>query len=156
MDAVVQWVRTSWTKRSRGGAEATRRNAVPVSFVLPARAVPFVQEIKISEAVGFEPREELTHPPYRSDVRLQLAADQLQVELLAAAWGAPRRHRRPPTVRLARGEWLRWHINYRFAGMNGGATTYRLDTLNLAHGDVPADTFLGEPPRFIDERAHIW
>ncbi|MEU8155748.1 hypothetical protein AB0B94_18985 [Micromonospora sp. NPDC048986] len=54
MDAVVQWVRTSWTKRSRGDAEATRRNAVPVSFVLPERAVPFVQEITMSEAVGFE------------------------------------------------------------------------------------------------------
>lgn len=30
MDAVVQWVCTSWTKKSRGGAEAARRNAAPM------------------------------------------------------------------------------------------------------------------------------
>lgn len=29
MDIVVQWVRTSWTKRSRGGPGATRCNALP-------------------------------------------------------------------------------------------------------------------------------
>ncbi|WP_433263014.1 hypothetical protein ACQPWR_24825 [Micromonospora vinacea] len=156
MDAVAQWVRTSWTRQSRGGAEATRRNAVPVSFALPARAAPLTQEIEMVEAEGFEPREGLTRPPYRSDMRLRPVDGRLQVELIAAAWGMPRRHRRPPAVRLVEGEWLRWHINYRFAGMNGGATLYRLDTLNLAHGAVPVDTFLGEPPRFIDERAHIW
>ncbi|WP_285795389.1 hypothetical protein [Micromonospora sp. NBRC 107095] len=156
MDVVVQWVHTSWTKRSRGGAEAARRNAVPVSFVLPVRTAPFVQEIVLTEADGFAPREGATRPPYRSEMRLKRVDGGLQVELIAADWGVPRRHRRPPTVLLARGEWLRWHINYRFTGMNGGAMFYRLDTLNLAHGAVPADTFLGEPPRFIDERAHIW
>ncbi|MET8357948.1 hypothetical protein [Micromonospora sp. NPDC005171] len=156
MDAVVQWVRTTWTKRSRGGAEATRRNAVPVSFALPAQAMPLTHEVDMAEADGFEPREGLVRAPYRSEVRLRLADGQLRVELLASAWGMPRRHRRPPAVRLAYGEWLRWQINYRFTGMSGGAWRYRLDTLNLAHGAVPADTFLGEPPRFIDERAHIW
>ncbi|MEW1588280.1 hypothetical protein AB0283_22900 [Micromonospora vinacea] len=156
MDAVVQWVRTSWTRRSRGGAGATRRNAVPVSFALPARTAPLTQEIEMAEADGFEPREGLTRPPYRSEVRLRLEDGRLRVELLASAWGMPRRHRRPPAVRLAEGEWLRWQINYRFTGMSGGAWLYRLDTLNLAHGAVPVDTFLGEPPRFIDERAQIW
>ncbi|MBQ0990937.1 hypothetical protein KBX08_12665 [Micromonospora sp. H61] len=156
MDAVVQWVRTSWTKRSRGGAEAARRNAVPVSFALPARAAPLTHEIDMAEADGFEPRERLIHPPYRSEVRLRLLDGQLRVELLASAWGRPRRHRRPPAVRLAHGEWLRWQINYRFIRTTDGDWLYRLDTLNLAHGDVPADTFLGEPPRSIDERALLW
>ncbi|MER7589620.1 hypothetical protein ABTW72_19005 [Micromonospora sp. NPDC127501] len=156
MDAVVQWVRTSWTKRSRGGAEATRRNAVPVSFALPAPTAPLIQEITMAEADGFEPREGLSRPPYRSDVRLRLVDGRIRVELLASAWGRPHRHRRPPAVHLAYGEWLRWQINYRFTGTSDGAWLYHLDTLNLAHGAVPADTFLGEPPRFIDERALIW
>ncbi|MEU1247596.1 hypothetical protein ACWD8I_11395 [Micromonospora arida] len=156
MDAVVQWVRTSWTKRSRGGAEATRRNAVPVSFALPARPAPLTHEVDMAEADGFEPREGLRRVSYRSEVCLRLVDGQLRVELLASAWGRPRRHRRPPAVRLAHGEWLRWQINYRFTGTSDGAWLYRLDTLNLAHGAVPADTFLGEPPRFIDERALIW
>lgn len=109
----------------------------------------------MAEADGFEPHEGLRRVSYRSEVRLRLEDGQLRVELLASAWGRPRRHRRPPAVRLAHGEWLRWQINYRFTGMNG-AWLYRLDTLNLAHGAVPAAAFLGEPPRFIDERAHIW
>ncbi|WP_326561969.1 hypothetical protein [Micromonospora sp. NBC_01796] len=139
-----------------------------MSFALPAQVAPLTQEINMGEADGFEPRETLVHvpyqgelrlrlrPSYRSEVRLLLVDGHLQVELFPAAWGMPRRHRRPPTVRLAYGEWLRWQINYRFMGMNGGASLYRLDTLNVAHGAVPASTFLGEPPRFIDERAHIW
>ncbi|MEU1587615.1 hypothetical protein [Micromonospora sp. NPDC005710] len=110
----------------------------------------------MAEADGFAPRESLSSPTYGSEVRLRLADGRLRVELLASAWGMPRRHRRPPAVRLAEGEWLRWQINYRFVGMSGGAWLYRLDTLNLAHGAVPPDTFLGEPPRFIDERAQIW
>jgi hypothetical protein len=32
MEAVVQWVRTSWTKRSRGEPGAARRNAAPAAF----------------------------------------------------------------------------------------------------------------------------
>ncbi|MFD7130855.1 hypothetical protein [Streptomyces sp. NPDC059894] len=32
MDVTVQWIRTSWTKESRGGEAAARRNAVPVGF----------------------------------------------------------------------------------------------------------------------------
>ncbi|MET8363216.1 hypothetical protein ACFYPH_08545 [Micromonospora sp. NPDC005252] len=120
------------------------------------RAAPLTHEVDLAEADGFEPRENLVRAPYRSEVRLRLADGQLRVELLASAWGMPRRHRRPPAVRLAHGEWLRWQINYRFTGMNGGTWLYRLDTLNLAHGAVPVDTFLGDPPRSIDERGHIW
>ncbi|MEU4333973.1 hypothetical protein AB0F59_05035 [Micromonospora lupini] len=128
-----------------------------MSFALPTQAVPLTHEVDMAEADGFAPREAVAAPgPYRSEARLRVVDGQLQVELIAASWGVPRRHRRPPAVRLAQGEWLRWQINYRFTGMNGGATLYRLDTLSLAHGAVPADTFLGDPPRFIDERAHIW
>ncbi|MGI5524764.1 hypothetical protein ACQEUX_28050 [Micromonospora sp. CA-259024] len=156
MDAVVQWVRTSWTKQSRGGVQAARRNAVPASFPLPAQAAPITHEVDMDEANAFEPRAAWVPEPYRSGVRLRLMDGQLRVELIASAWGMPRRHRRPPAVRIAEGEWLRWQINYRFRALSGGAWRYRLDTLNIAHGPVPVGCFLGEPPRFIDERAQIW
>jgi hypothetical protein len=70
-------------------------------------------------------------------------------------FGMPRRWRRPPAVRLAPGEWLRWQINYRFIGSWGGEWAYRLDTLNLACGLVRADVFLGTPTRQVDERAYL-
>jgi len=38
----------------------------------------------------------------------------------------------------------------------GGAWTYRLDTLNLAHAaQVRAQVFLGEPTHRVDELAHL-
>jgi hypothetical protein len=64
----------------------------------------------------------------------------------------PRRWRRPPAVRLAPGEWVRWQINYRFPGSWGGDWTYRQDTLNLLNGHATDPRiFLGDPTRRVDE-----
>ncbi|WP_203900320.1 hypothetical protein [Virgisporangium aliadipatigenens] len=164
MDAVTQWVRTSWTKASRGGPAAARRNAVPVGFVLPPLTGPAVHEVLMDEADGFTPRESLRDGPptgvtgaYTSAVRLSEADGRLRVELRATSWGAPRRRSRPPAVRLAPGEWVRWQVNYRFSwpAARGGAWSYRLDTLNLAYGPVAAEAFLGDPTHHVDERAAL-
>lgn len=53
------------------------------------------------------------------------------------------------------GEWLRWQINYRFAGTGDGEWTYRLETLNVAYGLVPADIFLGAPTHHVKELAPL-
>ncbi|MGI8335719.1 hypothetical protein ACRYCC_37705 [Actinomadura scrupuli] len=158
MDVAVQWVRTSWTKRSRGGEAATRRNAVPVAFMLPQSGLPFVHDVRMDESAGFEPRIALLDgPPPVDDVDLRESDGLLRVHLSATPYGVPRRWRRPPAVRLARGEWLRWQINYRFSGTCscGQEWNYRLDTLNLAYGPVDSGAFLGEPGRHIDERARL-
>ncbi|EWC60966.1 hypothetical protein UO65_3699 [Actinokineospora spheciospongiae] len=40
VDVVVQWVRTWWTKESRSGVAAARRNALPTVFLgVPTRHV---------------------------------------------------------------------------------------------------------------------
>ncbi|MFD9062387.1 hypothetical protein ACFVZ3_12780, partial [Kitasatospora purpeofusca] len=69
MEHTVQWVRTSWTKRSRGGEGAARRNAAPVGFVLPsgpassahmvrsALEVRTAHVVRMAEREGFAPRE---------------------------------------------------------------------------------------------------
>ena len=69
--------------------------------------------------------------------------------------GRPLRRRRPGAVRLPRGEWLRWQVNYRFAARYSANWHYRLDTLNIAYGSVPPDIFLAEPTNVIDERMHL-
>jgi hypothetical protein len=156
VDVAVQWVRTSWTKRSRGGEAAARRNGVPVAFVLPEAGLPFVHEVRMEESADFEPRiAMLDELPPVDDVDLRESDGRLRVLLTATPFGVPRRWRRPPAVRLARGEWLRWQINYRFWGGCCGEWSYRLDTLNLAYGPVGRAAFLGEPTRHIDERAHL-
>jgi hypothetical protein len=78
---------------------------------------------------------------------------RLRVQLALAPFGIPHRLRRHPAVRLNRGEWLRWQINYRFAGgTRGDQWTYRFDTFNIAYGEVAADLFMGVPARHVDER----
>ena len=158
MQPVVQWVRTCWTKASRGGAAAARRNAVPVAFPLPDDAAPLVHEVVMREVDDFAIRaEHRTGLPEPDDVELRLVDDRLRVMLVASAWGMPRRNRRPPAVLLKPGQRLRWHINYRFAaGCPCGAEwSYRLDTLNLAHGQVAVDAFLQQPHHLVDERGYL-
>jgi hypothetical protein len=62
-----------------------------------------------------------------------------------------------PAATPHRCQWLRWHINYRFsAGCPcGDEWSYRLDTLNLSHGPIDADAFLGAPHHLVDERGYL-
>lgn len=157
MEMIVQWVHTSWTKRSRGGAMASRRNSTPVGFRLPAVQAPFVHEVSMAEQDGFQPRPE-THERLgraREAALILRETDLLRVQLTVTPFGMPRRWRRPPAVRLRYGEWLRWQINYRFAGTGDGEWTYRLETLNVAYGLVPADIFLGAPTHHVKELAPL-
>jgi hypothetical protein len=158
MEPVAQWVRTCWTKASRGGPGAARRNATPVAFSLPSGVGPLVHEVVMREGQDFVPQfDHRTDLPTADEVELRPVDERLRVLLIASAWGMPRRHRRPPAVLLKPGQWLRWHINYRFSGgcPCGEEWSYRLDTLNLAHGPVAVDTFLGEPHQLVDERGFL-
>ena len=159
MDAVVQWVRTSWTKQSRGEPGATRRNAAPTAFPLPPTQTPFVHQILMAEHDDFQPhatvREGLPDSSPDSGVLLREDNGLLRVQLTVKPYGMPRRWRRPPAVRLAPGDWLRWQINYRFAGTHDGDWTYQLDTLNIAHGPAPANLFLGTPHHHVNELATL-
>ncbi|MCG3752330.1 hypothetical protein [Amycolatopsis sp. Poz14] len=158
MDAVVQWVCTSWTKKSRGGAEAARRNAAPIAFPLPALTAPFTHMVRMDEETDFEPRFDAREGVQRkapssldSTIRLEEAEDRLRVKLETTPHGNPRRWRRPPAHRLARGEWLRWQVNYRLVGVCSGEWHYRLDTLNVAYGPVSPELFLSTPTYLVDE-----
>ena len=95
-------------------------------------------------------------PDSRSDSGVLLKENEglLRVQLVVTPFGMPRRWRRPPAVRLAPGEWLRWQINYRFSGSRT-EWTYRLDTLNVAYGTPAVGLFLDEPTRYVNELASL-
>jgi hypothetical protein len=121
---------------------------------------PFVHEVWMCESEDFRPRHRsVSELPNPADDRMFLGVEgdgRLRVQLAVTPFGMPRRWRRPPAVRLYRGEWLRWQINYRFAGgTRGDQWTYQLDTLNIANGAAAADLFMGVPARLIDERAAL-
>lgn len=111
------------------------------------------------EADGFRPRFVTREglPDSAADIGVVLCEGdgKLRVQPGVTPFGMPRRWRRPPAVRLAHGEWLRWQVNYRFAGTHGGEWTYRLDTLNIAYGAASAELFLGTPTRAVNELAAL-
>jgi hypothetical protein len=158
VDVVAQWVWTSWTKLSRGGAAAARRNALPVGFALPTLRCPLVHTVSMQETSDFVPQHSLHDGPSDPDAVLLSEVDgRLRVELVVTPFGMPRRSRRPPAVWLSPGEWVRWQVNYRFSWplARGGAWSYRLETLNLLYGPASTDVFTGEPSRLVDERASL-
>ena len=154
MDVVAQLVRTTWTKRSRGGAPATRRATAPVGFLLPSTAPPVFHRVRMDEHQDFEPLAEvLADLPNSVLVREQDTG--LLVHAVIDPFGRPRRHRRPPAVRLALGEWVGWQVNYRYTNPYRGDWTYALDTLNIAYGPAAQNAFLGDATYYVDERGHL-
>ncbi|MBE8523749.1 hypothetical protein ILP97_40740 [Amycolatopsis sp. H6(2020)] len=149
MDVVAQRVRTTWTKRSRGGPSASVRNRVPIAFSLPPGAG--LHEVNVDESTGFEPRFAGRPIAGLDDLLLREADGVLSVLVIPSPWGYPARKWRPSPIRLERGEWLRWQVNLRFGSTCacGSDWSYRLETLNLAYGG-PAD-FTGKPTRSVTE-----
>ncbi|WP_327402893.1 hypothetical protein OG194_24060 [Streptomyces sp. NBC_01288] len=150
----VQWVRTSWTKRSRGGEAAARRNAVPVGFVLPDDALPLAHVVEIREWEDFTPCEDRAELR-RVSAELRRVDGRLRV-LPRVMHELPPRPRRLPAVRLVPGQWVRWQLNYRLSSaVVVRDWSYWLDTFNIAYGPVTADVFLGTPDFHVDEQGPV-
>ncbi|MEU3957952.1 hypothetical protein AB0F45_37765 [Streptomyces achromogenes] len=152
MEITLQWIRTSWTKHSRGGKAAALRNAAPTGFLVSPVPASFAQVIRMSERDGFEPHES------EQDMRevglgLRDEGDRLRVPArVEPLFGLPPRPRRPPAVRLAPGQWVRWQLNYRFSSAAGLRDwSYWLDTFNVVYGPVGPDVFLSEPTVLVNE-----
>ncbi|MGW3102793.1 hypothetical protein [Streptomyces sp. NPDC001100] len=156
MEVTVQWVRTSWTKRSRGGEAAARRNAVPVGFPLPDGSAQSVHTVRMHEKDDFAPYDGLAE---RKQVAIQFRETGGRLRVFPRVdplFGLPPRRRRPPAVRLVPGQWVRWQLNYRFSSAAGVRDwSYWLDTFNVAYGPVTAEVFLGTPAFHVDEQGPV-
>lgn len=156
MTITAQWVRVSWTKLSRGGPAAAVRNALPAGCVLPELPGRSAHVVRMREEAGFAPVETVADVG-TLNVSLREVGGRLRVlPRIGPLHGLPPRKRRPPAVKLAPGEWVRWRLNYRFSSSAGMQDwSYWLDTFNVGYGDLSAEVFLGEPTRFVDERGPV-
>ncbi|MEV6650282.1 hypothetical protein [Streptomyces sp. NPDC051219] len=156
MDITVQWIRTSWTKQSRGGKPAARRNAIPVGFPLPPALASCAHVVRIREWEDFQPRDTVEDLA-KVDVQLCESNGRLRVfPRVQPLFALPPRARRPPAVRLAPGQWVRWQLNYRFSSAAGMQDWYYwLDTFNIAYGPAATDLFLGAPTFLVDEQGPV-
>ena len=111
----------------------------------------------MGEQTGFHPENEAVEDLTKVDVCLREAGDRLRVlPRVSPLFGLPPRPRRPPAVRLAPGQWVRWQLNYRFSSAAGMQDwSYWLDTFNIAYGPVDTDVFLGTPTYLIDEQGPV-
>ena len=164
--ALVQIVRTHWTKRSRGGPAAARRAALPRAFLL--ERAPGYGELFLDELVLWEPdfsptRRIRPHTavgdlPAADGVRLLREGDLLRVQFaFPANGGAPLRSTVDPAgntvplvqdvCRLAPDQWARVEWNARTSSIDTGEWSYRLITVNVAFGtEFERDLFASTPP----------
>ncbi|WP_432247627.1 hypothetical protein ACRAR1_06600 [Streptomyces sanyensis] len=156
MEITVQWVRTSWTKESRGGESAARRNAAPIGFRLPHASRSLAHVVRMREEDGFRPHDTLGDLG-EVDVQLREAEGRLRVfPRVQPLFALPPRRRRLPAVHLVPGQWVRWQLNYRFSSALGIRDwSYWLDTFNVAYGPVTGDLFCGRPDFCIDEQGPV-
>ncbi|ONI70871.1 hypothetical protein ALI144C_50720 [Actinosynnema sp. ALI-1.44] len=155
MELSALWVRTNWTKKSRGGKAAARRNAVPTAFALPDNGI---FEVTMHEHTDFAPVWQSAAELKRDEVDLtEEDTGRLRVQLSEYVHGLPQRNRHP-AVRIEKGQWIRWQINYRMVlHCRTGEWRYRQDTLNLAYGNADPTVFLTTAPvRHVDERVHLF
>lgn len=135
-------VEITWTKHSRGGPAATRRNAVPAAFPLPDEPPPFVHMVWMREWEDFTP-----HTTVRRTLPRRIGIEE-EPEGLRVDFG----NRSP--LHLKPNQYLRHQET--FLSGHGcsccGTPWYNMRTLNIIYGKVRAESFLHEPTRYIDDR----
>ncbi|MGW2090658.1 hypothetical protein [Promicromonospora sukumoe] len=156
-NVVVQIIRVSWTKESRGGPGAQARNAVADGVRLPETWTPgsFHQVIH-AEVDGFQPRSTCM-PLARLDDRIQIDAseDGLRVRVHPLSLGLTYRGFHP-RVQLRPGRTVRWLQNARWSSATGhGDWHYEAEAVNIAHGPAEHEMFDGPPDKVVDERMHL-
>ena len=173
---VVQTIRVSWTKKSRGGHLAELRAQVPTVFAVPdpadSRQLVW-HDVKLSEEDQFSlPREgELKTQPLneRFGTRCAFIDEATCPASLTYRWtnGAPERMFTDPTGRyvpvekrflIKAGEWASVQYNGRFSGIDSGNWWYELETVNVGVMDpFNSHCFLDCPPaKIYQQLASLW
>lgn len=170
---LIQEIRSVWTKASRGGESAARRNSVPEAAPLPAlgskstRDKIFHQILVYVEANDFAAPVKSEFAEYESEsiivgcVKIHVAPERLVVayEYDYKSGGAPRRRgRRGEDLReeviVERGSWARVKYNGRFTG---DEWWYEKVVVNVAlcKDNETGAFYSGVPPREIAHMARL-
>jgi hypothetical protein len=156
MRVVVQEIEVRWTKASRGGAEATVREGVPLAFPLPeavATAAGDAGDRRVAlewRSFRVEPTE-LGEGAFARRFELERGLGPAG-EVLAVRFDDSRGRRdlragpRGPIVfRLAPGEWARVFHNHRESHERGDVYVRTTFSIGWFAGAVAAGVFLGTP-----------
>lgn len=147
---VIQRVRATWSKASRGGEGARRRNALPHALPLPpdCRDASFcVHHVRFSEDSDFKRRDSLTEGKSLADLGIgdlvfDFDSDSLDVQLLRNPLNAAMADRLYPdesgnivrsvdAFSLAAGQWGRLRYNGRYTDADTGDWSYEQTVYNI-------------------------
>lgn len=169
---ILQQIIVRWTKASRGGTNASKRNAVADAFQLAEIPQHNFQnalihhQLTFTEEIGFvSPSVEMNVEQLQIPLQLtELACMRFQVKPDVATFqplenmtclGAPRRNLVFKRMELSVGQWGRFMLNGRFGFAN--EWSYQKMVTNIAFVEtVDRDIFLGEPDQFIQAMADLW
>lgn len=159
---VIQRVRTVWTARGRGAAQATVRGRLPTAFPIPhsGGGAVLVHEILMREAHGYTPSEEVhIHSDLSAVDWLRLRPepnDAVRVELPPVWASYPISKRVVHVCTLQSGQSARYRANFRLSGYSMPWTYYDW-TVNIAHAPPQDDLFLRREYDFErDDRVSLY
>ena len=173
---LVQHVTSSWSKASRGGPSAARRNAVPEALLLPKAAVGKRGNALIQHTASYGEDNDFVSPSHDSltaesagvirigCVRVEPLDGGARVAFeydFRVAGMPPRDAHQMAKARadfeLAVGEWGRVLYNGRFSSDEGG-WGYQKTVVNVGcHDEVQAEAFVSTRPLYtIDRMASLW
>jgi hypothetical protein len=168
---VVQQILTHWSKASRGGKGAVKRNAVPEVACLPLNRVEQRGLTLLHHKLAFyepnfsRPKEEISLNPtllphvvgcVKIDYGKEVAIASFRFG--AECGGAPLRGWARKTLYIAEGEWGQILYNGRFANrVSGWWWWYEKMVVNVGlFSELPEDVFTRCPPTYrVSEMAHL-
>ncbi len=142
---VVQQIRTHWTKASRGGDNAVKRNAVPEAARVPIHRIVGDNLILVHHLLEYEERDGFSRP--REEIRINPTVRPLVVGCVTidhsenqaimtfrydrGCGGAPDRGWTRKTLRLVVNEWGQIVYNGRFSPVWEGNWWYEKMVVNV-------------------------
>ena len=141
---VIQHIITSWTKESRGGQDANRRNAVPIVAKLP---VPSTKSKLVVHTLTYKEEDNFLTPidEVSTDQSLPLTLAFINIKQVGPdvlvsvrynhSMGAPERNSIRKDIRISPDEWVQILSNGRFGG--DIEWFYRHEAFNIAYLTEP-------------------
>lgn len=167
---IVQTIRSSWTKASRGAPGAIARNTVPEYLPIsspnidPIDLQVLYHEIAFEEATGFQsPKERIyinptIYPPSGCITVERIGREAHVTYKYSGVGGAPYRSVKRHTIRAGVGDWLQMRENGRFLILWSGDWSYQKIVVNAGlFNNISARYFLNTSPiEVFSAMADLW
>lgn len=165
---IVQRITTEWTKASRGGDSATKRNATPNAMQLPplagASSGYLLHDIRYLEWEHFECHADVVESDFQTHIRIEPVFLHVTREHVTArfvwSWhhcGAPERDSHD-LFHLSLGQWGRFTCNGRFGAesSSGREWGYHKTVFNVALTELfDKNLFIETTPDAEDSRLAV-